>query len=79
MSQETQQPGVSQPQLGAQASELQSSEAAVEYVQRLLNAVTAENGDLRKQVVKYQAADQGGRHNALQHTSSTGKTPLSGK
>ena len=63
---------MSQPQLEAQAAELQSSEAAVEYVRRLLNAVTAENGDLRKQLVKYQDVDQGGRHMALQDASSTG-------
>lgn len=76
VSQGTQQPEVSQRQLGAEASELQTSEAAVEYVQRLLNAVTAENGDLRKQLVKYQAADQGGRHRAQQHASSTGTKHL---
>ena len=37
-------------QLRAKASELQTAEAATEYVQRLLNAVTAENRDLRKQL-----------------------------
>lgn len=62
-----------QLQLSAQASELQSSEAAVEYVQRLLNAMTAENGDLRKQLVKYRASEQTERGTALQHASFTGK------
>ena len=37
-------------QLRAKASELQTAEAATEYVQRLLNAVSAENRDLRKQL-----------------------------
>ena len=37
-------------QLRAKASELQTAEAATEYVQRLLNAVGAENHDLRKQL-----------------------------
>lgn len=37
-------------QLRAKASELQTAEAATEYVQRLLNAVSAENHDLRKQL-----------------------------
>ena len=40
--------------LSAQASELQTAEAATEYVQRLLNAVTAENGDLRKKLEQRQ-------------------------
>lgn len=44
-----------QQQLAAQTSELKSAEASVEYVQRMLNAMTAENGDLRKQLAKYQA------------------------
>jgi len=37
-------------QLRAKASELQTAEAATEYVQRLLNAVSAENPDLMKQL-----------------------------
>ncbi|KAL0026858.1 hypothetical protein WJX77_006968 [Trebouxia sp. C0004] len=37
-------------QLRAKASELQTAEAATEYVQQLLNAVSAENRDLRKQL-----------------------------
>jgi len=37
-------------QLRAKASELLTAEAATEYVQRLLNAVSAENCDLRKQL-----------------------------
>jgi len=39
-----------QSQLRGKASELQTAEAATEYVQRLLNAVSAENRDLRKQL-----------------------------
>lgn len=61
-----------QQQLSAQASDLKSSKAAVEYVQRLLNAVTAENGDLRKQLVKHQALQQSGGDVTLQRTSSSG-------
>lgn len=37
-------------QLSTNESELQTSEAATEYVQRLLNAVSGENRDLRKQL-----------------------------
>ena len=48
--QEQQQVDALHSQLRAKASGLQTAEAATEYVQRLLNAVTAENRDVRKQL-----------------------------
>lgn len=55
-------------QLSTKASELQTSEAATEYVQRLLNAVSGENRDLRKQLDHKQRL----LHSAseVQHSSS---------
>ena len=41
-------------QLSAQASKLQTSEAATEYIQRLLNAVSTENHEFRKQLDRKQ-------------------------
>lgn len=67
-----QQHDVLQQQVHAETLERKNSAAAVEYVQRLLNAVTAENGDLRKQLVKLQADQQTDRSIELPQASFTG-------
>ena len=56
-------------QLRTKASELQTAEAATEYVQRLLNAVTAENRDLRKQLDQKRILKRS--VSELQHSSSS--------
>ena len=63
-----QQVGALHSQLKTQSSELQTSEAATEYVQRLLNAVSAENRDLRKQLDKKQILKRSASE--LQHASA---------
>ena len=56
-------------QLTTQGSELQISEAGKEYIQRLLNAVTAENKDLRGQLNRKQLLKRSASE--LKHTSSS--------
>ena len=56
-------------QLTTQAYELQTSEAGKEYIQRLLNAVTAENKDLRSQLDRKQMLKRS--TSELKHTSSS--------
>ena len=63
-----QQVGALHSQLQTQSSELKTSEAATEYVQRLLNAVSAENRDLRKQLDKKQILKRSASE--LQHASA---------
>ena len=56
-------------QLSSQASELQTAEAATEYVQRLLNAVSVENRDLRVQLDRKQILKRSSSE--LQRSSSS--------
>ena len=66
-------------ELSTQASELQTAEAGKEYIQRLLNAVTAENKDLRsqldrKQVLKRSASEL--KHSSPSQTLARAKAGL---